>query len=220
MSPSSFRSGNFGLPVRTRPENASTDCWRHGPDRGNAGPGDGRRTCARLQRRSAIRQRPAGGIDIAICRSGLKELSTDRRHWRSTIQGRRISEGDYLKIKLQLLQFQTDLSAARLARAQALVALRQLIGYDGVPADYDVLGDLAYVPLKASLDDLQARACTNGPITTQPPGDNRCPEPDLACQGQCQGGCQWHLRLLPRRGREPGIVVHHFRVADLQSQPG
>ena len=44
-----------------------------------------------------------------------------------------ISEADYLKIKLQLLQFQTDVSSARLAKAQALVALRQLLGYDAVP---------------------------------------------------------------------------------------
>src|SRR6202522_378594 len=35
-----------------------------------------------------------------------------------------IGEGDYLKIKLQLLQFQTDVSSARLAKGQALVRLR------------------------------------------------------------------------------------------------
>jgi outer membrane protein, heavy metal efflux system len=38
-----------------------------------------------------------------------------------------MSEGDFLKIKLQLLQFQTDLSAAKLAKVQALAALRQLL---------------------------------------------------------------------------------------------
>ena len=59
-----------------------------------------------------------------------------------------ISEADFLKIKLQLLQFQTDVSSARLAKAQALVGLRQLLGYDAVPANYDVVGDLAYQPLK------------------------------------------------------------------------
>jgi outer membrane protein, heavy metal efflux system len=36
-----------------------------------------------------------------------------------------ISEGDLLKIRLQLLQFQTDVSAARLARVQALATLRR-----------------------------------------------------------------------------------------------
>jgi cobalt-zinc-cadmium efflux system outer membrane protein len=38
-----------------------------------------------------------------------------------------ISEDDLLKIKLQLLQFQTDVSAARLARVQGLSDLRQLL---------------------------------------------------------------------------------------------
>ena len=57
-----------------------------------------------------------------------------------------ISEADFLKIKLQLLQFQTDVSSARLAKVQALIGLRELLGYDAVPADYDVAGDLAYQP--------------------------------------------------------------------------
>ncbi len=69
-----------------------------------------------------------------------------------------ISEGDFLKIKLQMLQFQTDVSAARIARTQALVALRQLIGYEALTPDYDVAGDLAYQPLKLNEDDLKAAA--------------------------------------------------------------
>lgn len=74
-----------------------------------------------------------------------------------------ISEGDYLKIKLQLLQFQTDVSTALLARTQALVALRQQIGYDAIPADYDVVGDLAYQPFSLNLDDLKAAALRTRP---------------------------------------------------------
>jgi outer membrane protein, heavy metal efflux system len=74
-----------------------------------------------------------------------------------------ISEGDYLKIKLQLLQFQTDVSSARLGKAQALVGLRQFLGYNAVPADYDVIGDLAYLPVKAKLEDLQAKALKTRP---------------------------------------------------------
>src|SRR5580700_6048220 len=74
-----------------------------------------------------------------------------------------IGEGDYLKIKLQLLQFQTDVSSARLAKQQALVALRQFLGYDAVPADYDVVGDLAYQPLKATEEDLQMKALRERP---------------------------------------------------------
>lgn len=74
-----------------------------------------------------------------------------------------IGEGDYLKIKLQLLQFQTDVSSARLAKVQALVSLRQFFGYDAVPADYDVVGDLAYQALPIKLEDLQARALRERP---------------------------------------------------------
>jgi len=74
-----------------------------------------------------------------------------------------IGEGDYLKIKLQLLQFQTDVSSARLAKVQALVSLRQFFGYDAVPADYDVVGDLAYQALAIKLEDLQARALRERP---------------------------------------------------------
>ena len=74
-----------------------------------------------------------------------------------------ISEGDYLKIKLQLLQFQTDVSSAKLAKVQALVALRAFLGYNTVPANFDVIGDLSYQPLKARVEDLQAKALRERP---------------------------------------------------------
>jgi cobalt-zinc-cadmium efflux system outer membrane protein len=64
---------------------------------------------------------------------------------------------------LQLLQFQTDVSAARLARVQALVGLREFLGYDAVPANFDVIGDLAYQPVKANEQDLQTRALRDRP---------------------------------------------------------
>jgi cobalt-zinc-cadmium efflux system outer membrane protein len=74
-----------------------------------------------------------------------------------------ISEGDYLKIKLQMLQFQTDVSSARVAKVQALGSLRQLVGYANLPHDYDVAGDLDFQPLKASLADLQVKALAGRP---------------------------------------------------------
>lgn len=74
-----------------------------------------------------------------------------------------ISEGDYLKIKLQLLQFQTDVSSARVAKVQALGSLRQLVGYASLPHDFDVVGDLDYQPLTAALPDLQVKALATRP---------------------------------------------------------
>lgn len=69
-----------------------------------------------------------------------------------------ISQGDYLKIKLQLLQFETDVSAARLARAEALIGLRQFMGLNSVPDDYDVAGKLQFAAVHAGLEDLEAEA--------------------------------------------------------------
>ncbi|MGH9709252.1 MAG: TolC family protein [Candidatus Acidiferrales bacterium] len=74
-----------------------------------------------------------------------------------------ISEGDLLKIKLQLLQFQTDVTAAQLAKQQALVALRQLIGFESAPKNFDVAGELKYQKLPDNLEDLQAMAIKDRP---------------------------------------------------------
>ena len=74
-----------------------------------------------------------------------------------------MSEGDLLKIKLQMLQFQMDVSAAKLARVQALASLRQLLGFDSVPESYDVDGDLAYQAVHLNLDDLKSMALRTRP---------------------------------------------------------
>jgi cobalt-zinc-cadmium efflux system outer membrane protein len=74
-----------------------------------------------------------------------------------------ISEDNYLKIELQLLQFEMDLESAQLAREQGLSDLRQLLGYESVSADYDVVDAFDYLPLKANLDDLQMKALQNRP---------------------------------------------------------
>jgi outer membrane protein, heavy metal efflux system len=74
-----------------------------------------------------------------------------------------ISENDYLKIKLQLLQFQTDVEQAQLDRATALSDLRQLLGYQTVPDDYDIAGTFDYRPLSLKLDGLMELATQNRP---------------------------------------------------------
>jgi outer membrane protein, heavy metal efflux system len=74
-----------------------------------------------------------------------------------------MSEGDLLKIKLQLLQFQNDLYAARLAKVQALAGLRQLVGFESVPDEFDVDGKLEYQPVRGGVDDLKALALRTRP---------------------------------------------------------
>jgi cobalt-zinc-cadmium efflux system outer membrane protein len=74
-----------------------------------------------------------------------------------------MSEGDLLKIKLQLLQFQSDLATAKLAKVQALAALRQFVGFESVPDEFDVQGDLDYQPVHATLEDLKGLAARSRP---------------------------------------------------------
>lgn len=74
-----------------------------------------------------------------------------------------MSKVDLLKIQLQTLQFQTDVTSARIALAQALNSLRQLMGFDSVPRNYDVAGTLAYEPMSLRVEDLEARALSTRP---------------------------------------------------------
>jgi cobalt-zinc-cadmium efflux system outer membrane protein len=109
-------------------------------------------------------------VSVLLAESTLQFALQDLQSFQQTVdiseaqlKAGALSEGDYLKIKLQLLQFQTDVSSARLAKVQALVGLREFLGYDAVPADFDVIGDLAYQALRANLEDLQTRAMRERP---------------------------------------------------------
>jgi len=104
-------------------------------------------------------------INAQLAQSVLDFAVTDLKSFEETVRisedryrAGDISEGDLLKIQLQLLQFQTDVSSAEVAKVQALASLRQLLGFDAVAADYEVEGDLAYQPLAVNLDDLRLRA--------------------------------------------------------------
>ncbi|HLX85255.1 MAG TPA: TolC family protein [Terriglobales bacterium] len=109
-------------------------------------------------------------VSVLLAESTLQFALEDLKAFQQTVdisgaqlKAGYIGEGDYLKIKLQLLQFQTDVSSARLAKVQALVALREFLGYNAVPADYDVVGDLGYEALKGNQDDFAARALRERP---------------------------------------------------------
>jgi cobalt-zinc-cadmium efflux system outer membrane protein len=109
-------------------------------------------------------------VSVLLAESTLQFAMQDLQGFQQTVdigetqfKAGYISEADFLKIKLQLLQFQTDVSSARLAKVQALVGLREFLGYNAVPADYDVSGDLAYQPLKGNVDDFQMKAMRERP---------------------------------------------------------
>ncbi len=101
--------------------------------------------------------------DLAFAEQDLTSFQNTVDISQSSYQAGSMSGGDLLKIKIQLLQFQMDVSSARLARVQALATLRQLLGYESVPENYEVVGELEHKPVKVGEDDLKALALRQRP---------------------------------------------------------
>jgi cobalt-zinc-cadmium efflux system outer membrane protein len=109
-------------------------------------------------------------IAALLAQANLELADTDLKSFQQTVdisnerfKSGAMSEGDLLKIKLQMLQFENDVSQAKLARVQALATLRQLLGYASVPENFEVLGDLTYTPVTAGKDELKAIALRQRP---------------------------------------------------------
>jgi cobalt-zinc-cadmium efflux system outer membrane protein len=109
-------------------------------------------------------------INIELAESTLELALEDLKSFQNTVdigdvryKAGDISEGDLLKIKLQKLQFESDVNAAKLARLQGLSDLRQLLGYESIVADYDVAGAFDYTPVKGIVEDFQSKALQNRP---------------------------------------------------------
>jgi len=109
-------------------------------------------------------------INVELAESTLELAIQDLKSFQDTVdltearyKAGNIGLDDFLKMKLQMLQFQTDVAQARLARVQALSDLRQLLGYEQVSADYDVAGSFDYQPMKSGLEDMQAAALKSRP---------------------------------------------------------
>src|SRR5271156_5851882 len=109
-------------------------------------------------------------VNVELAESTLALATQDLKSFQNTVDisearyhAGDIGEGDLLKIKLQMLQFQTDVSGAQLAKVQGLSDLRQLLGYESIAPDYDVAGVFAYQPIKGNVDDFQAKALQSRP---------------------------------------------------------
>jgi len=108
--------------------------------------------------------------NVKLAESTLDLANQDLKSFQTTVdisehqyKGGSISQNDYLQIKLQLVTFQTNAEQAVLARDQALSDLRQQLGYESVPAEYDVVGEFEYRPLVVTLEELQQKALQNRP---------------------------------------------------------
>lgn len=137
-------------------------------------------------------------IDVLFAESTLEFTQQNLKSFQDTVdlsaaryQAGAISEGDLLKIRLQLLQFQNDVSTAQLARIQALASLRQLVGFETVRDQFDVEGQLQYQPVHAGLADLKVLAVRS--------------RPDLRAAQQNVTSAQSQYRLAKSNGR-PDLI--------------
>jgi len=149
--------------------------------------------------------------NVQLAESALDLAQQDLKSFQNTVdisqeryRAGDIGLDDLLKIKLQLLQFQSDASQAELAKLQALSDLRQLLGYESVSADYDVAGTLDYQPVQANLEDLQAKA-----LSTRP--DLRA-----AQQGVTAANSQYELARANGK-RDVTAQINYTHIADLNT---
>jgi cobalt-zinc-cadmium efflux system outer membrane protein len=152
-----------------------------------------------------------GFVNVELAESALELAQENLKSFQNSVDisearytAGDISEDDLLKIKLQMLQFQTDVSQARLARVQGLSDLRQLLGYESVPADYDVATQFSYQKLPGNAEDFQAKALQN--------------RPDLraAQQGITAANSQYQLQEAIRKRDFTG-QINYTHIADLNT---
>jgi len=111
-----------------------------------------------------------GFINILLAKSVLEFAKEDLANFSQEVELNHarvvagdLSEGDYLKISLQKLQFEQDVSSAELSLVQARATLRQLLGYQSVADDFDVMGTLTHKKQVVQLAELERQALAARP---------------------------------------------------------
>lgn len=109
-------------------------------------------------------------VNVLLAKSNLQFSNEDLKDFsevvainKSRLDAGDISEADYLKIALQKLQLEQDVSGADLALVQSKAALRQLLGYETVAEDFDVLGELGHKKYTLGPDELARQALLERP---------------------------------------------------------
>jgi len=100
---------------------------------------------------------------LAFAQDDLKEFTQVVDLNKQRVASGDLAQADYLRIALQKLQFEQDVTAAQVALIQGKAALRQLVGYDTVPEDFDVAGELSHRQAVVTLESLQRDAIAARP---------------------------------------------------------
>jgi outer membrane protein, heavy metal efflux system len=123
---------------------------------------DARRNLAFNVRQAFVNAQLAGA-NLALARENLSSFQRVIDLQRVRLEKGALSGADFLKIELQMLQFQTDVEDATLALKTAKAAIRALLGGSNLAEEFEVEGDLRPAPFDASLPELQQRALANRP---------------------------------------------------------
>lgn len=100
---------------------------------------------------------------LRFARQDLATFDKSLRISKRQYQAGSISQGSLLKLQLQRLLFQTDYTSAQVAVIQAKDNLRQLVGFEALPQNYDVIGRLNAPSPNRSLLGLEAEALRDRP---------------------------------------------------------
>jgi len=109
-------------------------------------------------------------INVLLAKSVLQLAQDDLANYsqqldlnKSRLTAGDLAEADYIKLSLQKLQFEQDVSAAQLSLVQSKANLRQQLGYQSVAENFDVIGVLTHNAHIVQLEDLEKQALANRP---------------------------------------------------------
>jgi cobalt-zinc-cadmium efflux system outer membrane protein len=123
---------------------------------------DARRTLT-LSLRQAFVSALQAKSDLEFARDNLATYQKTVDIDNDLFQHGEISRADFLRVQLQMLQFQTDLDDAELEMKTAKAALRGLLGPNNLPQDFQVEGDLKAATFDKDLAELEKLAVENRP---------------------------------------------------------
>ena len=112
----------------------------------------------RFQTASAFVQVLLAKSSLELSQQNLKSFADVVAVNQQRVASGDLAEAEFYRIHLQQLQFEQDVSAAEVALVQARANLRQLLGFDMVAEDFEVVGDLTYVPQTFDLEALKQQA--------------------------------------------------------------
>ena len=123
---------------------------------------DTRRTLT-LNLRQAFVSALQAKSDLEFARDNLANYQKTVDIDNEMFQHGEISRADFLRIQLQMMQFQTDLDDATLEMKTAKATLRGLLGAANLPGDFEVEGELKAAPFNTDLAELEKQAIDNRP---------------------------------------------------------